>query len=1124
MANDESGYMLFMALFVFAVVMIVGVALIVVGTSEATLSKRYSMMEQAYSNADAGIDRGIMAVAQDVIGLHGIKLSTDTQAGAQWQTQTGGEEFGGTGSSNKYEVTVYQDDLNPSAAYFKKIVSRGTFTWNEKTVRRTIETRCYVPVLGKDYDASFDYCMFNGFNREGGEGTWPGVTFYTGAFKWEGNFAYQGHAPKGAIYTRGNIDLKCDFAGDLKIYGPPEPQGAAMVATGDIHLHNSYELHGLSPAYEVNGNVVAGVDGSGSARAETLWTGGAERAIYVNGNLVAGTDVEVLSNESVNLDNPLSIKGIRAGNNVNVQGSWNISRDMIIGSNGIISGKKTTIASRWTSGITVIGPIYAGQAADGLGVDFDTVAASSITVQGTTTSTGKVDLAATLAGIDMGNIVAGNDTANQYGGTGVLFDIRWLSGTDVDSITSTGMVDLRANDVSTITTGPIDAGTSDPSGTGGTGVIWQGSTLSSIWVDGISHVYARGDIIANMAAGSYINTNNGPLQSGRHVELNGGELLGAGDDSFYLGSVSAKGHVNIVTGDNITANGSVLSEQWVRIWSVTSLFSGINEIKIYGDIRAGSAVIPDFWWYANGVPILNPAPDRLESGWTVYVNDSNDWPLFSDDLITTGTISAAGNICYLGQDHVQTGNIDSNGNVKIGYNYDWVGNSSRYDHGNITAGGWVYLNSDVELIGFDDTINIGAISSGDYVLVRGHDEVRTNSIYANGYVDVRSTPKDAGTGGNPVEINGYIQSRSTVTYRMNTAGVACGDGNGWVSGGIWGAGVDVRHYQLLSGDVSIGNISGNDSIRSQGNVYIDSSGDLLDADIFLGGGSGDIRYNGSCDIPGDVDYGSAYGGYSGLPTAYTHPSVSAPTCTNPTVPLKPRAPDVGHGTCPGDSQPYDVDLLTSANLDEPVRVLEPSWGHFRDKAMKDDAAGVGPHMIKDSGLVSEGDHDLLANNGEIAFWWTSDNYSSNETVYNDDSNVTVVIKKLIFPGSGNFSGTIVSRGSVYIDASETDWFVGSNQELNIAAGEDIVRRTSGFSIWENANCHFHFYAYRNIDLTNMRFQLGASMVFYGSFTAGNRVYWRDNTVFMDVTFRWSRWALDPAGWAPPFKVLSWREV
>ena len=144
---------------------------------------------------------------------------------------------------------------------------------------------------------------------------------------------------------------------------------------------------------------------------------------------------------------------------------------------------------------------------------------------------------------------------------------------------------------------------------------------------------------------------------------------------------------------------------------------------------------------------------------------------------------------------------------------------------------------------------------------------------------------------------------------------------------------------------------------------------------------------------------------------------------------------------------------------------------------------------------------------------------------NGDPDVDIIIDKLHWQHVGAaFEGTIVSRGDVYISSSDTNWFMGSEQILNLVAGGEIMSRTAGLTLAESNNCHYHFWAYGDIRLENMRFGLLGVNTFYGSFTAGNRVYYADNSFWTDMAFKWSRWALDPVAWAPPFKVLTWREV
>ncbi|MCG2796730.1 MAG: hypothetical protein L6427_12890 [Actinomycetia bacterium] len=402
--------------------------------------------------------------------------------------------------------------------------------------------------------------------------------------------------------------------------------------------------------------------------------------------------------------------------------------------------------------------------------------------------------------------------------------------------------------------------------------------------------------------------------------------------------------------------------------------------------------------------------------------------------------------------------------------------------------------------------------------MRCHDEIRTDSIWANGNITLESTWKDV-TPGNPIQVSGYLQSRGNVKYDYS------GEGNGWISGGVWGASVEIDHNQVTSGDVSIGLIGGNDSVRGAGAVSIEGSYDLTSTDIFLNGGSGDIRYNGSL-YTYDTSYGSAYNGYTSLPTSYTNPGVTAPSVATPDIPTKPDPVYVDRNGAlnePGpDLQDKNVDVLYEAGLTSTVNLLEPNWFHFQTMAEMDDVSNPGaPHMIYDNGPGDSG-----TTLGEILFVWDATKpYSSQETVYNGDPDVDIIIDKLHWQHVGAaFEGTIVSRGDIYISSSDTNWFMGSEQILNLVAGGEIMSRTAGLTLAESNNCHYHFWAYGDIRLENMRFGLIGVNTFYGSFTAGNRVYYADNSFWTSTEFKWSRWALDPVAWVPPFKVLTWREV
>jgi len=169
-------------------------------------------------------------------------------------------------------------------------------------------------------------------------------------------------------------------------------------------------------------------------------------------------------------------------------------------------------------------------------------------------------------------------------------------------------------------------------------------------------------------------------------------------------------------------------------------------------------------------------------------------------------------------------------------------------------------------------------------------------------------------------------------------------------------------------------------------------------------------------------------------------------------------------------------------------------------------------------------------NGVIQFVWdTSKPYSTRETVYSGDPSVRVEIKSLDWSNQNGaqgaaFEGTVVSQGDVTITAPNSAWFMKTWQVLNVVSGHNITCSTSGLTLWENNNSQFHFWADHDIDMSNLRFSLGGGQTYFGSFTAGNRIHIADNSFYPNCTFRWSRWALDPVAWAPPFKVLTWKEI
>ena len=100
----------------------------------------------------------------------------------------------------------------------------------------------------------------------------------------------------------------------------------------------------------------------------------------------------------------------------------------------------------------------------------------------------------------------------------------------------------------------------------------------------------------------------------------------------------------------------------------------------------------------------------------------------------------------------------------------------------------------------------------------------------------------------------------------------------------------------------------------------------------------------------------------------------------------------------------------------------------------------------------------------------------------------------------------------------------TSQNLNIVSGNDIENRSDGLTLIKNAGAQLHLWAAHDINFDYMQYTLYANQNWYWSFTAGDKVKFNSNALFEDSTFSWSRWALDPVAWAPPFKVLDWREI
>ncbi|MBN2167894.1 MAG: hypothetical protein JW738_01510, partial [Actinobacteria bacterium] len=126
--------------------------------------------------------------------------------------------------------------------------------------------------------------------------------------------------------------------------------------------------------------------------------------------------------------------------------------------------------------------------------------------------------------------------------------------------------------------------------------------------------------------------------------------------------------------------------------------------------------------------------------------------------------------------------------------------------------------------------------------------------------------------------------------------------------------------------------------------------------------------------------------------------------------------------------------------------------------------------------------------------------------------------------SAVFEGTIVCKGNIYIDCSDTNWVIATDDTLNLVAGGDIEVIDSSLRFIKQEDAHYHFWAVDDIIFNNSNITAVGISTFYGSFTAGDRVIYTSNSLWENTTFKWSRWALDPVAWLPPFKIYTWKEI
>ena len=391
MVNDEGGYIMVMSVFVMVIMVIIGIVLIVVGMGELELSSRTHVMEKVYDIAEAGVSRGVLEARydQDLVAIgagnghvYGYGFNTP-----QWSTT---EEIGG----GTYTVEVWQDNKRwgimgeSEDPNYKVIKSTGTYQKGSNyKATRTLEARVRIDAWSDDYDAAFDYVIFNNDTNpptdpRGGRDPWPKSTFLLGKFVWDGISAYDSgvelHAPKGAIYTKGNMDFSTVVGGKLEIKGN-------VVGTGDINLSNVFDVYG---GIDIRGNVVAGarsdwedaassavpfMNGGDNAAGDiyldvTLDPSATKEGIRVDGLVAAARDVKIESLLASGLKSAIKVGGVRAGRDVNITGTVNLNLawPVEVGkAYGVYCSRDFSAKSTFLGGLD-IGDVWSGRNVSGI--------------------------------------------------------------------------------------------------------------------------------------------------------------------------------------------------------------------------------------------------------------------------------------------------------------------------------------------------------------------------------------------------------------------------------------------------------------------------------------------------------------------------------------------------------------------------------------------------------------------------------------------------------------------------------------------------------------------------------------------------------------------------------------
>lgn len=648
--SDEAGYVMIMAIFVMVIATLIGLSLAVMGINEYSLSENTKLMDAAYQIAEAGISRACVQIKNDP------SIVSNTGGGAHnypsnppfWRsgssTDDYTEPFGVAGWLGTYSVSIWQSELMTNNPTYKVLVSTGKLERGKgkgkKTAERTIEARIVAGASTQDYDASFDYMIYNGFYGrpwaspvvpQDDNGVWPNQTIFLGNFIFDGVSSYNGRSPKGVLYTRGSIDIPTKLLSGCVMHGN-------IVATNDITLSNSYGVTSYAtPGVVIDnldssnnpvanqGNAVAGLDGTGTASLDVAWQAGfGVRPIKVSGYVAAANNVSVTNHNTFTWGGGSNqVGGIVAGGDVNVvrESNW-----VIGGSAGILLGNifcagKTTIKSGWSGGnitfdqistggdcyletssggsISGTGAIYCGRKV-GLATENGDISVGGIfaaspnteavninadnanIITGDIQAQGSVYAKSTSWGVKTANITAGNDSTSPP--IGITINNSGL-GIDIGDLTAVGLIDVTS-----------------------TGWLWP-CNVGSVWSGGV----------VNLNAKSWFNctVKDVSAYTDATVVL---DLQVAG--GITLGRVSANRNVNI-TGTSAIPGWSGFYLDGIKAGSNAVLNCNVSTTCYSLDPWGQGPGTPDNTWprvdplQAPFDPLQDPVHDAIATGGTV---------------------------------------------------------------------------------------------------------------------------------------------------------------------------------------------------------------------------------------------------------------------------------------------------------------------------------------------------------------------------------------------------------------------------------------------------------------------------------------------------------------------------